>query len=185
MVAHLEYERADPQWRDFVRVLERDGRDVDGKLLKCGSTVLCHPSAPESFREDSLENRQEFLRLDRTWSSAARLRVWFPALSVLPAEVAKRAEQSRAVKNAFLAAIDEKARGAILALNMKEVPVAGDVSLADIAAKAEGLADTIVQRRVEQQRLKPIQAWFRPMVHVHGKSSRVPASSLTSSTNYT
>ncbi len=33
---------------------------------------------------------------------------------------------------------DDKAREAILALNMKEVPVAGDVSLAGVATKAEG-----------------------------------------------
>ena len=75
MAAYVEYERADPQWQDFIRVLERDGRDVDGKLLKCGSKVLCHPSEPEIFREDSPANRQEFLRLDQTWSSAARLRM--------------------------------------------------------------------------------------------------------------
>ncbi len=79
MAAHLEYERADSQWRGFARVLERDGRDLDGKLLKCGSTVLCHPSEPETFREDSPGNRQEFLTLDRTWSSTARAARLVPA----------------------------------------------------------------------------------------------------------
>ena len=94
MTLHLEYERQ-THMGDFIRVLERDGRDIDGKLLKCGSQVLCHPSEPGTFREDSPGNRQAFLRLDRTWSNAARLRVWFPSLTDLPAEAARRAEQAR------------------------------------------------------------------------------------------
>jgi hypothetical protein len=107
MAFQLEYEGAHPEWRDYVRVLERDDRDTDGKLLKCGSKVLCHPSEPETFREDSPANRQEFLRLDRTWSGAARVRVWFRSLSALPADIANQAEHCRSAKNEFLAAIDE------------------------------------------------------------------------------
>ena len=54
MAADLdECERFNSEWQDFVRVLERDDRDVDGKLLKRGSKVLCHPSEPETFREDN------------------------------------------------------------------------------------------------------------------------------------
>jgi hypothetical protein len=108
MAAYLDKcERFDPEREGLVRVLERDDRDVDGKLLKCGSKVLCHPSEPEAFREDDPGNRQEFLRLDRTWTAAARQRVWFPPIFALSAELLNRVDRSRSTKNAFLAAIDE------------------------------------------------------------------------------
>jgi len=98
---------ADPEWREFVRVLEKDERDVDGKLLKRGTKVLCHPSQPESLREDSPANRQEFLRLDRTWTPQARQRVWFPSMSSVTSGLADKAEHCRSAKKTFLAAIDE------------------------------------------------------------------------------
>ncbi len=126
MAAHLERERFDPEMQDYVRVLERDDRDMDGKLLKCGSAVVFHPTEPENFREDSPGNRQEFVRRDRTWTVAARQRVWFPsAISALPAEVANRADQSRSDKNKFIAAIDEnivRAKGEPLP-EVKSLPV--------------------------------------------------------------
>lgn len=100
-------EPMDREWQDFVRMLDRDERDLDGRLLKCGSRVLCHPLQPQAFREDSPANRQEFLRYDRTWTPEARQRVWFPPISSMPADFASRAEACRSAKKAFLAAIDE------------------------------------------------------------------------------
>jgi hypothetical protein len=96
-----------PQWRDFVRVLQRDERDLDGKLLRSGSVVLCHPSQPEAFREDSHANREEFVRQDRTWTPEVRQRLWFPPVSHMPSDFTHQVETCRAARKAFLAAIDE------------------------------------------------------------------------------
>jgi len=103
---------ADPEWREYVRVLEKDERDVDGKLLKSGTRVLCHPSQPEALREDNHANRQEFLRLDRTWTLQARQRVWFPSLPPAWGDLTGQTEECRSAKRAFLAAIDENIRSA-------------------------------------------------------------------------
>jgi hypothetical protein len=96
-----------PEWREFTRVLSKDERDVDGKLLKRGARVVCHPSEPEAIREDSPANRQEFLRLDRTWTAQSRQRIWFPPVASLPNDLISAAEDCRSAKKAFLAAIDE------------------------------------------------------------------------------
>jgi hypothetical protein len=101
MIDHLEGEQR------FVRVLDSDAWDVDGKLLKRRAKVLSHPPEPKVLREDNPGNRQEFLGLDRTWSSTASPRAWFPSLSVLPADFAKQADRSLSVNNEFIARIDE------------------------------------------------------------------------------
>jgi hypothetical protein len=92
---------------DFTRILDRDERDLDGRLVKSGTAVLCHPSQPQAFRVDTPANRQEFLRQDRTWTPEARQRVWFPPVANMPADRAGQAEACRSAKKAFLAAIDE------------------------------------------------------------------------------
>ncbi|MCA9209124.1 MAG: hypothetical protein KDA55_12240, partial [Planctomycetales bacterium] len=97
----------EPAWREYVRVLEKDERDIDGKLLKRGKRVLCHPSQPQTIREDSLENRQEFRQLDHAWNADLRQRIWFPPINSLKNESAKFAEDCRTARKVFLAAIDE------------------------------------------------------------------------------
>jgi hypothetical protein len=103
----LHPEQVEPEWRDCIRLLERDERDVDGKLLKPGTRVLCHPLQPEACREDNPANRQEFLRLDRTWTPQTRQRVWFPSLFALPEKFSSEADACRSAKDAFLSAVDE------------------------------------------------------------------------------
>ncbi len=100
------------EWREYVRCLERHERDIDGKLLKPGTRVLCHPWEPAAVREDKPANRQEFLRLDKTWTMKARQRVWFPTLSSMAGDLADQAGQYRSAKTMFLAAIDENIAGA-------------------------------------------------------------------------
>ena len=98
---------ADPEWRDFIRILAKDERDTENKLLKRGTQVLCHPSEPGAIREDSPANRQEFLRLDRAWTPELRQQIWFPRISSIPSDLSDMAEDCRSAKTAFLAAIDE------------------------------------------------------------------------------
>ncbi|MFO7876246.1 MAG: hypothetical protein R6U55_06665, partial [Desulfovermiculus sp.] len=37
----------------FLRILQRDERDLDGRLLKAGTKVLFNPIQPEAIREDT------------------------------------------------------------------------------------------------------------------------------------
>ena len=106
LTAHVPVQLA-PEWREYVRSLEDDERDIEGKLLKRGTRVLCHPSQPEAVREDNPANRQEFLRFDRTWSPQVRRGVWFPPLSGMTDGLADQTEYRRTAKKTFLAAIDE------------------------------------------------------------------------------
>jgi len=96
----------------FVRVLEEDERDVDGKLLKRGAGVLYRPSQPEAIREDNPANRQDFLRLNKAWTPQARQRIWFPPISSLPTELTTLAEDCRSSMNSFVAAVDENVMSA-------------------------------------------------------------------------
>jgi hypothetical protein len=106
-------EQTDPEWVRFIRVLDRDERDVDGKLLRRGTKVLYHPSHPQAFREDNPANRQEFLRRDRTWTPEARQHLWFPPLSSIPMDFADRAQAGRVARKAFMAAVGENMISAV------------------------------------------------------------------------
>jgi len=106
MVGRFE-EDVDPTFQEYVRTLTRDERDVDGKLLRMGARVLCHPSAPEELREDTPQNRQEFLRLDFAWTDGVRQRVWFPDVHELSNGFRQEIESVRAAEKAFASAIDD------------------------------------------------------------------------------
>lgn|GEM_PF-1433343 len=103
---HKEATPETSEWNEFVRSLERDERDLEGRLLKRGTRVLVNPSQPGVFREDTPENRQEFLRLHRAWTPEARSREWFPAKDDWPAEFSKELTRVQAARQAFLDTID-------------------------------------------------------------------------------
>ncbi len=44
----------------WCRVLENNGRDIEGKLLKAGTQVLCHPDEPKIFMKYKPENWKRF-----------------------------------------------------------------------------------------------------------------------------
>jgi len=98
---------SDPAFGRYLRRLRSEGRDVEGKLLHRDSTIVCHPIAPEVFKEDSPENRQEFLRLDCGWTDDVRQRVWFPKASGLSPATQGGLETARVAKQEFTSAIDE------------------------------------------------------------------------------
>lgn len=53
----------------FVRVLEANARDQEGKLLKSGTKVLCHPNAPDVFMKFKPENWKLFQQQGFTWDT--------------------------------------------------------------------------------------------------------------------
>ena len=91
----------------FCRVLGRDGRDREGRLLLAGTPVLGHPSEPEVFCEDTPARRKEFLGLDCAWSEPVRQAIWFPKPEELPAGLKTRFDELRSLKRNYLAAITE------------------------------------------------------------------------------
>lgn len=102
-----------PEWRGFVVTLEKDERDLDGRLLKRGTRVLSHPSQPEAFREDNPANRQEFLRLHRAWTPEIRSLVWFPSKSAWPAGFIQELSRVQAARQAFVGALEENLKTSI------------------------------------------------------------------------
>jgi len=108
----------EPDWVDYIRCLDSDERDAEGKLLKRGTKVICHPSQPEIIRRDNPANRQKFLRSDRTWTPQIRQQVWFPPLANVLDGLADEVERCRSAKKTFLAAIDEN----IVSARLQPIP---------------------------------------------------------------
>jgi len=102
----------DSEFREYVRILSEDERDIEGRLIRSGSAVLCHPSDPGKFKEDTPANRQEFLKLDYSWTDEVRQRVWFHSAKELPQETRDTLEACRAAKREFVSAIDENLNSA-------------------------------------------------------------------------
>jgi len=100
------------EWHKFTRTLEQDERDIDGRLLVRGTVVICHPMQPDMIYEDTPSNRQNFLRLNQTWTPQARQQAWFPNLLSITDGLKHQVEHCRSVKNRFMAAIDENIRSA-------------------------------------------------------------------------
>ena len=92
--------------RGFTRALNEEGRDVEGRLLRAGTRVLCHPVVPEEFMEDTPANRTKFLALDRAWTPATRRKLWFPKASGISTELKHRLANVRAAREKFVSAID-------------------------------------------------------------------------------
>jgi hypothetical protein len=101
------------EWRDFVRTLVKDARDIDGRLLQCGMRVLSNPRHPEDFREDTSANRQEFLRLNRAWTADARARTWFPLKADWSPDFSRDLARLQAAKQTFDAAIDANLKASV------------------------------------------------------------------------
>ena len=87
----------------YVRVLADEERDMDGKLCRPGTKVLCHPLEPSVFREDTPANREEFERRYRAWTPQTQRLVWFPAK--VPPQWRDRMDKVRCDSDQFLEAI--------------------------------------------------------------------------------
>ena len=87
----------------YVRVLADEERDMDGKLWRAGTKVLCHPLEPSVFREDTSASRDEFERRYRAWTPETQRLVWFPAK--VPPEWRGRLDKARSDSDQFLEAI--------------------------------------------------------------------------------
>ncbi len=101
------------EWGAYVRKLECDTRDTDGRLLKKGTPVLFDPGSPGVLREDTPSNRHAFLLQDRTWVSETRMRRWFPAKADWAEDFALERERAQAACASFLAAIEENLKTAL------------------------------------------------------------------------
>jgi len=159
-----------PKWQEFVRILERDERDIDRRMLKAGTSVIFHPARPDAFREDNSANRQRFMRLDWTWTKETRQHAWFPQLISMREELIDSAEQCRSAKNAFLSAIDENIAGAVgqpipevkslpfwFSLLTWEPKIKEVVEIADLTNQL--VTDIIKQSRVPEQVHCPDEWW--------------------------
>lgn len=102
-----------PEWRDYIRVLDKDGRDVEERLLKRGTRVIAHPRHPDAFFEDTPENRQRFLLLDRAWTPEARQSLWFPARRDWPAEFTQELAHVQAAREAFFKPVEENLKTSV------------------------------------------------------------------------
>ncbi|MGO8678741.1 MAG: C1 family peptidase [Limisphaerales bacterium] len=89
------------------RVLSRDARDREGRLLPAGTAILGHPSEPDVFCEDTPARRKEFLGLDCAWSEPVRQAMWFPRPAEMPDALKSRLDELRSLKRRYLAAIQE------------------------------------------------------------------------------
>ncbi len=168
----------EPEWREYIRSLEGDERDVEGRLLKNGTRVISHPSQPEAFREDNPANRQKFLRFDRTWSPQVRRRVWFPPLSDVADGLAEQAERCRTAKKTFLAAIDEN----IMSAKHQPIPEVKSLPLwfavlawepkikqaVEIANLAENFIDQVIGRSGVPQEVKWPKEWRKWLLSMNG-----------------
>ena len=91
----------------YLRTLDADERDLEGRLVLAGTRVLCDPSDPRIFMEDTPQIREEFIRLDCTWRQRSRQELWFPVLAKLPAESRAELDAARVLRDQFTSAIDE------------------------------------------------------------------------------
>jgi hypothetical protein len=98
---------SDLDTQGFTRTLDQDGRDVEGRLLPANTPVLCHPSVPGEFMEDTLANRTKFLALDCAWSQTTRQKLWFPPVNELEKDLRRRIDVIRSTREKFTSAIDE------------------------------------------------------------------------------
>lgn len=101
------------QLDEFRRVLESEARDVDGRLLRAGTTVLCHPDAPDEIRDDNPENRRQFERLSFAWTDETRLNLVFPKLADCTATFRTELESATVARRRFATAIDENLRSSV------------------------------------------------------------------------
>lgn len=109
----LPEQESDFMERGFVRVLDREARDLEHKLLRAGAAVLCHPLAPDDFLENTPANRARFLALDCAWTEKLRQRIWFPEMAGLSQGLLEHMDRVRSAKSKFFAAIQANMAGSL------------------------------------------------------------------------
>lgn len=56
--------------KQYRRILTKNSRDIEGKLLKSGAEVICHPEAPDKFLKFKPENWQRFKAIGFDWNNS-------------------------------------------------------------------------------------------------------------------
>ena len=111
-----ETERPDPSQLSFegkyVRTLRGDQRDMEGKLLRAGSRVICHRDASAEIMEDTGPNRRHFSEKGCGWSDRVRRIAWFPSRDRWDEALEAAASQARIGCQTFAGAIDENVMSA-------------------------------------------------------------------------
>src|SRR5262249_25551783 len=103
---------ADPIDR-FVTRLKEAARDVEGKLVKVGSTVLASPTAPAEFMEDTPANRQRVSEMGFAWSATARASAYLPQQQKLGGSFKSQLSDAAGARQRFFAAIEENLRSSV------------------------------------------------------------------------
>jgi hypothetical protein len=96
-----------PGLQAHFRKLDREIRDVGGRLLHAGTLVLVNPVAPDEVAEDTPANRRAFIESGYAWSPAARAKLWFRGPDAISSGVRDQLAAEEGTKQRFLAAIAE------------------------------------------------------------------------------
>ena len=97
----------------YIRLLDHDARDIEGKLLKQGTRVLFNPKQYELIKEDNESNRRTFIHQDFTWAAELRQSLWFPSLDSLSEELQQKAEKYRIARISFIEGVEENLKDSI------------------------------------------------------------------------
>jgi hypothetical protein len=138
----------------YLRQLDHDMRDVDGRLLRAGTFVLVNPVAPDEIAEDTPTSRRSFIEGGYAWSPAARAKLWFPCPDAVSATLREQLSAAEASKQRFLAAIADNLAQARyeafpqvnLPLAMRAVPWEPRIwRVSEVADLSSELADAVRQ----------------------------------------
>ncbi|MFC1762208.1 C1 family peptidase [Planctomycetota bacterium] len=91
----------------YIYTLRQDKRDMEGKLLRAGTSVIHNPKAPDEIMEDTGTHRRRFIENGYGWSDTIRQTSWFPPLDTYDSTLATAISQARARCQEFTGAIDE------------------------------------------------------------------------------
>lgn len=97
----------------YVRTSREGTRDVEGKLLRAGIRIICHPDAANEVMEDTPENRARFEEQQFAWSESAREKAWLPPRVDWPGNFRQSVQHAYRCCQNFCDAIDENVNSAI------------------------------------------------------------------------
>jgi len=90
----------------YLRHLDRPARDIEGKLLPKGTTVIANPLAPGQFMQDTPTNREAFRKRDFAWSDELRQKLWFKDTQQFSQQTRAKLHVIHQAKERFTSAID-------------------------------------------------------------------------------
>jgi len=148
------------------RVLDRDERDLEGRLLKKGTKILFHPVEAHIFKEDNEIERATFLAHDCTWTDDARRYVWFPPLAEFRKNNARQEDSIRRSRAAFRSAINDnmiQAKGKAVP-EVKSLPfwysaLAWEPKITEVTETPEDLAPALAKLVMEKSGVPRALEW--------------------------